>query len=247
VLANNDVNLRGGPGKGYAVVARLRGGQEAPIIGRNASGDWWQVEAPGVKQAWVAGTVVQVLGAIDTVEIAKNIPALPTAAPRPTAAPQPTAAVPPVVAKSGNPFVIQSVRLRSVGEDAQKCGGGGDHNIFLTVVDANGAPLDGVRVREVWTGGVRVSGEKGPGKAEFDLYGGGGGQVQVVDDANNAISDLTRGLSNTFPDFDLMKAAGYCNCKPHPDDASCAADIANQTYLFAWGHYAYEVVFRRTW
>ena len=82
VMADSDVNLRGGPGKGYAVVSRLRSGQEAPIVGRNASGDWWQIEVPGVKQAWVAGTVVRVLGAIDTVAVAKNIPVLPTAAPR---------------------------------------------------------------------------------------------------------------------------------------------------------------------
>ena len=58
-------------------------------------------------------------------------------------------------------------------------------------MDANGAPLDGVRVREKWTGAVHVTGVKGPGKAEFDLYGGGGGQVQVVDDGDNPISELT--------------------------------------------------------
>ncbi len=137
------------------------------------------------------------------------------------------------------------MRLRSVGEGAQACHGG-DHNIFVTVVDAAGAPVDGVRVLEVWTQQVHVSGDKGPGKAEFDLYRDGGGQVQLVDGANNPLSDLTRGLSNTFPDFDMMKAAGYCNCKPHPDDASCESDIVNKQYLFAWGHYAYEVVFRRT-
>jgi hypothetical protein len=133
-----------------------------------------------------------------------------------------------------------------VGENAQSCTGG-DHNIFVTVVDGSGAPLDGVRVREIWTGLIRVSGDKGPGRLEFDLWKDGGGQVQVVDEGNNPLSDLSRSLSNMYPDFDLMKPAGYCNCKPHPDDASCESDIVNKQYLFAYGHYAYEVVFRRAY
>ena len=88
-VADGDVNLRGGPGKAYPVVGKLLAGQEAEILGRNASGDWWQLAWPGGKQAWVAGTVVQILGPIDTVAVAKNIPAPPV---QPTRAPQPTAA-----------------------------------------------------------------------------------------------------------------------------------------------------------
>jgi len=75
VIADSNVNLRSGPGRAYPVIGQLRGGQEMPIIGRNASGDWWQIESAGASQAWVAGTVVRVLGAIDTVAVAKNIPA----------------------------------------------------------------------------------------------------------------------------------------------------------------------------
>ena len=89
VVADGDVNLRGGPGKAYPVAGKLLAGQEAEILGRNASGDWWQLAWPGGKQAWVAGTVVQILGPIDTVAVAKNIPAPPV---QPTRPPQPTAA-----------------------------------------------------------------------------------------------------------------------------------------------------------
>ena len=88
-VADGDVNLRGGPGKAYPVAGKLLAGQEAEILGRNASGDWWQLAWPGGKQAWVAGTVVQILGPIDTVAVAKNIPAPPV---QPTRPPQPTAA-----------------------------------------------------------------------------------------------------------------------------------------------------------
>lgn len=244
VVADSNVNLRSGPGRAYPVIGQLRAGQEVAIQARNANGDWWQVAWEGQGQAWVAGTVVKVLGAIDTVQVAQNIPTPP---PQPTAAPRPTAA-PPQPPVTGMEFVVESVRLRPLNVGSQRCDGG-DHNIFVTVLDAAGNPLDGVRILEVFTNQIRVTGAqgKGAGRAEYDLYGGGGGQLRIVDEANNPKSELTRGMSNTFPDFDLMKAAGYCTCKPHPDDASCEADLNSRQYMFAWGHYVYEVVFRRTY
>ncbi len=244
VIADSAINLRSGPGRTYPVIGQMRAGQELAIVARNASGDWWQLDWDGQGQAWVAGTVVSVLGPIDTVTVAQNIPTPPpqaTAAPRPTAAPT----APP---KPSTEFVVQSLRLRSVGEDSQRCDGG-DHNIFVTVIDAAGNAMDNVRVREVFTGQIQVTGVqgKGSGRVQYDIYRGGGGQVEIVNEANERISDVSRGMSDDWPDFDLMKAAGYCNCKPHLDDASCEADLRNKTYLFAVGHYAYEVVFRRTY
>jgi uncharacterized protein YgiM (DUF1202 family) len=241
VVANNVVNLRAGPGTAYPIVGRVQAGQEYDIISRNASGDWWQLAWDGPGQAWVASVVVAVRGPIDTVAVAQNVPPPPT--PKPTQPPQPTQPPKPSVA-----YVVKSLRLRSVGEDAQRCNGG-DHNIFVLVVDPAGNPLDGVRVREIFSGQIFVTGNqgKGPGRVQYDIFRGGGGQVDVVDEAGNRISEVTRGMSDDWPDFDLMKAAGYCNCKPHPDDASCEADLVNHTYLFAVGHYVYEVVFQRTW
>jgi hypothetical protein len=160
-------------------------------------------------------------------------PAAPTSTAAPTAPPNPTGA-----------YVIKSFRLRPVGQDAQHCASG-DHNIWVFVEDAAGNRIDGVRVRERFTGQIRVTGQKGPGIAQYDIFSGGGGQVQLIDDAGNAISPESRGMSDDWPDFDLMKAAGYCNCKPHPDDASCQADLASHQYLFARGHYVYEVVYMR--
>jgi hypothetical protein len=54
-------------------------------------------------------------------------------------------------------------------------------------------------------------------------------------------------MSADWPAFDMMKAGGYCQCKPHPDDASCQSELTNKTYLFAVGHYSYIVVFQRAW
>ena len=221
-------------------------GKEVDIIGRNSSGDWWRIAWDGAGQAWVAGLVVRVLGPIDTVAVAKDIPVLPTRPPAPpTQPPAPTAPPKPAV-----DYVIKSFRLLK-----QECNGG-NHNIFVQVLDKTGAPLDGVRVREGWRAqnpetahdAIKVSGAKGPGRAEYDIYRGGGGQVDIVDDAGNRISELSRGMSDDWPDFDLILAAGYCDCKPYPDAQSCRAGLEGKDYhYFPVGHYAFEVIFQRTW
>jgi hypothetical protein len=227
----------------------LRSGQEADIIGRNASGDWWQLDWDG--QAWVAGTVVKIVGALDTVAVAKNIPAAPTPRPAPTAAPaapaEPTKPPAAVAPKPSTAYVVKSVRVRPLGQDAQQCGGG-EHNIFVTVVDPGGAPIDGVRIREVFTGIIHVTGEKGPGRVDYDIYMDGGGQVEVVDENNNPLSPQTRGMSANLPDWDMFLDAGYCNCKPYPDVESCRAGWEARDFRYMPNsHYVYDVVFQRTY
>ena len=143
--------------------------------------------------------------------------------------------------------MLTEFRLRPVGQDAQRCTGG-DHNIFVKVVDAGGNPIDGVRVREIYTGQIHVTGDqgKGPGRVEYDIYRGGGGVVEIIDEAGNPLSPQTPGMSADWPAFDLILGGGYCNCKPHPDADSCRADLESKQYLFAVGHYVYEVTFQRS-
>jgi CRP-like cAMP-binding protein len=77
------------------------------------------------------------------------------------------------------------------------------HNIFVTVVDAAGNPVDGVKIaaKGMMEGDLmdlRVSGEKGPGKTEFVLYAGGGLHLYITDDGKNpANSDITPALDST--------------------------------------------------
>ena len=252
VVADSAANLRGGPGTGYPTIGQMAAGKEVDIIGRNTSGDWWRIAWDGAGQAWVAGLVVRVLGPIDTIAVAKDIPAPPPTSPPPppTQPPAPTAPPRPAV-----DYVVKSFRLIPMGQDAQRCNGG-NHNIFVQVLDKSGAPLDGVRVREGWrqqnpetvNDAIKVTGAKGPGRIEYDIYRGGGGQVDIVDGGGNRISELSRGMSDDWPDFDLIQAAGYCNCKPYPDAASCRAGLEGKEYsYFPIGHYAFEVVFQRTW
>jgi hypothetical protein len=227
----------------------------AIVLGRNEAGSWWQVILEDGTEGWVVASLVETDGPMDAVEIALNVAPPPQRAPAPVAteapaanpAPAPEAtATPPPAPEPGTPFRIATLRLRPVGQDAQRCDGG-DHNIFVTVVDAAGNPLDGVRVREIYSNQIIATGAqgKGPGRVEYDIYRGGGGVVEIVDENNNAISPQTRGMSADWPAFDLMLEAGYCGCKPHPNPDSCRADLENKGYLFAVGHYVYEVTFQR--
>ncbi len=87
---------------------------------------------------------------------------------------------------------------------------------------------------------------KGAGRVQFDIYKDGGGQLDIVDDGNTPISPQSRGMSSNLPDWDLFQAAGYCSC--FPDDASCRAGWDARDFRgFPMSHYAYEVVFQRTY
>ncbi len=243
------MNVRSGPGTGYAVLSQVQAGDELDILGRSQDSKWWQVTLPNGGEGWLAASLVTASGPTDGVQVAQNVAPPPTARAQPTAAPvvvQPTEPAAPPPVQSSSPYVMTSFRLRPVGQDAQHCTGG-DHNIFVTVVDLGGNPIDGVRVRETYTGQIYVTGDqgKGPGRVQYDIYRGGGGVVEIIDENNNPISGQSPGMSADWPPFDLMLAAGYCNCKPHPDPESCRADLESKQYLFTVGHYVYEVTFQR--
>lgn len=249
VVANaQGLNVRSGPGTAYPVIDEMRQDATADIVGRSADGSWWQVVLASGTQGWVKASLVSASGPLDGVEIAQAPapPATSTPRPAPTPAPPAAPAASSPAPKPSTAYAIVGFRLRPVGQDAQRCDGG-DHNIFVLVIDPAGNPIDGVRVQEIYTGIVHVTGDqgKGPGRVEYDIYRGGGGVVQIVDDNNTPISPQSRGMSADWPPFDLILEAGYCGCKPHPDPESCRVDLENKGYLFAVGHYVYEVTFQR--
>jgi uncharacterized protein YraI len=245
-VAASDVSLRGGPGKAYPVVGKLVAGQETDILGRNASGDWWQLAWPGGKQAWVAGTVVRILGPIDTIVVAKNIPAPPV---QPTAVPRPTAAPTAPPKPAGPDFRLEVHRLLTNEENGGRLDGtsvhcGGGHLFRVTVLDAAGNRLNGAVVKvvggqqqEVATG----SQGKGDGNAEFDLYEPGA-DVQVVRDADGrqTTSDTATGptMTDAIP-FDVLMGAHYCvsaeDCAHFLSQNGCS------------GHYSWDATFRRAY
>ena len=50
------VNVRSGPGTGFAVIGRLTQGQTFPITGKSENGDWWQFDYNGKRAGSSART-----------------------------------------------------------------------------------------------------------------------------------------------------------------------------------------------
>jgi hypothetical protein len=92
VTVNSNLNVRAGPGTNYERVGSLASGASVAIIGRDASGAWWQVpyaDAPGGK-GWISTGY----GAASNTEGVPVVEAPPT--PTPSApTPAPTSAAPP--------------------------------------------------------------------------------------------------------------------------------------------------------
>ncbi|NUQ39424.1 MAG: SH3 domain-containing protein [Caldilineales bacterium] len=87
------VNLRSGPGTNYSQVGQARGGQQFPILARNQTASWVQLETSNGAKAWVINDSrwTQVVGDVNSVAVAADIPTPPpTARPRPTNTPAPT-------------------------------------------------------------------------------------------------------------------------------------------------------------
>jgi hypothetical protein len=169
----------------------------------------------------------------DTPVPATNTPAPPTDTPEPTPTPEP--AKPPV------DFVVVEAYLLP-NPDYNSCPGA--HQIFVTVVDVNGDALDGITVEDTFRAvPPLVSGQKGPGKLEYDLWNNGFSlEVTQKEDGSPATSEVTPKLSSwdeDIPDQWLVDAK-YCR-----DLADCAARKSNNQ--LCRGHYAYNVTFQKTY
>lgn len=155
----------------------------------------------------------------------------PTPAP-PTATPVPPTAVPPrVVARQAAPAAVAaaaapakpSVQFKLVEmRRLSACENRGMHNIFITVVDAAGNPVDGVLLIQSPNGqpgsvlDKSVSGSKGPGKAEFIMWKGAEYAVYVsTDGANPASTDIAQPVHSNFTDEEMCGDGGGGNTLFH--------------------------------
>jgi hypothetical protein len=115
----------------------------------------------------------------------------------------------------------------------------GGHSIYLTVVAADGSPLDGIILEEVNNQPPVqvVTGEKGPGKTEFLMWAADY-RFKVVGDTGGRgySSEVTHQLSILFEHgvWDDLIRGGICS-----DEAACRA--------LGPLHYSYNVTFQRTW
>lgn len=160
-------------------------------------------------------------------------PAPPTNTPEPTATPEPP--------KPAVDFVVAKAQMNT-NPHYGSCPGA--QQIFVTVVDASGNPLDGVTVEDTFRAvPPHVSGEKGPGKLEYDLWDNGYAlQITKKQGGAPATSDVTPKLSTWDEDIpnEWLVQANYCK-----DMADCATRKANNQ--LCRGHYSYQVIFQRTY
>jgi hypothetical protein len=260
------INVRSGPGTEYPVIGGLEAGSAAPIVGRNAAGDWWQVEMSAAATGWVYAPLAQAAGDMAAVAIAANIPAPPTPAPtvQPAAPPAadlpapaatpvgeaPTAAEPTAAAPAGGPdFRVVEKRLWDVYEnggflvgDSVHCGE--KRQLVVNVLDANGSRINGVAVQaEYGAREIIVTGSQGRGDGVAEFVLGGGQDVKVIrdNDGRAVTSEMATGLSTNpagIP-FEYLIAAQYCT-----DEASCRHFVDAPG---CFGHYSWTVTFQRNY
>jgi LPXTG-site transpeptidase (sortase) family protein len=53
------LNVRAGPGVGYAIVDHVAGGTVLPVQSQNAAGDWLRVQTPSNRVGWVSAPLVE--------------------------------------------------------------------------------------------------------------------------------------------------------------------------------------------
>src|SRR5690606_36607669 len=87
------MNVRGGPGTDHPIVAALSTGSSARILGKDGSGEWWQIALDSGGDGWIYAPLVETVGNVSQVAVAQAVPTVPpataTPVPQPTAIPAP--------------------------------------------------------------------------------------------------------------------------------------------------------------
>jgi len=175
---------------------------------------------------------------------ATSTPRPPTPTPRPpTATPVPqqsSASLATEPPSAGVDFKVTRTDIVPVEENG--CHATGGHYIWITVVDINGQPLNGVVVKVI-NGGetlLTTGKDKPPGKTDFPMYGGY--QVEVTGDTGGRTytSERTRTVTSVDPPVSDLIASGICST-----EEECLERRAKNQ--LCQGHYSYRVDFQRQW
>lgn len=184
-----------------------------------------------------------------------------TPAPSPTQGPPPPTStpVPPTATpKPAVDFVVDQVYMFTKAENG---GCLGAHNIFVDVVDVNGASLLGVKVSDApYNNFVRITGDKnepaaplghmlGNKLAEIDLYKQGAAMQVIEYPVGNPVSsELSPKLSTNDWEIPIpwLVQAGYCS-----DEGDCKSKWNSGVFgvgsnSLCWGHYSYYLRFKAT-
>ena len=187
--------------------------------------------------------------------VPSDTPLPPSDTPSPTPIP-----LPPTETSTPTPppldFVVVHQRMWSneenggVSERGSVTGCGYGHQIYVWVIDPAGNPLDGVVIGDTFNNPRHITGEKGPGHAEYDLYMNGY-RLLVVEDTNAGrpvTSQVSEVLSSNDWEIPIpwLIEAHYC-----ASEEECIRRRADPAGVgqngLCWGHYSYEITFQRTW
>lgn len=159
------------------------------------------------------------------------LPAATSAPAPPTATPEPTSPPAPAV-----DFVISELRVLGLGENNGGIESGGLRNIYITVVDAAGNPIDGATIVNSAPFPIQVlSGDKGPGKAEILMNAE---EFRLIVESVNGqpvTSETSRAMSLVSPvPSDIAGKLGD------------ACPTVDNCPLPPYKHWSYVITFRRT-
>jgi len=120
----------------------------------------------------------------------------------------------------------------------------GMHTIFITVLDVEEKPLNDIVVGDTWNNVETVTGSKGAGKAEINLWSN---TMELVVKKDIQGQPYTSEVSFPFSSFmttipnEQMIQAGYC-----ANELECEWKRANDSY-YCGAHYSWEVIFQKTY
>lgn len=253
------VNVRQGPSTVYGLLGSVSAGQQFPLLGRNEQGDWWQVccfddDQPG----WVFGALVEVEN-IDGLATITDLPALPTTTttPIPVVVEEPTSEpqaedTAPSSAASGTAgnfdpnAQFHIVHYRAIGYGENNGGifnNGGQHMIFVNVVDENGQGIDGAVVKDAVNDKLNlVMGSKGPGRAEFEMFGEKFKLYVAATPSGPVTSQVSNQMDTVYPHLpDIIGKLGSAD----DERAICPTADDRCEPPFYHAHWSYEITFQK--
>lgn len=220
-VANQGMNVRGGPGTNYQIIGGAQAGDQFVIRGKDNSGAWWQVDYNG-RDGWLFAQLVNVSNT-DGVAVAQNIP--PPPPPTNTPVPPPPTNT-PVPAQPTQPPAPPAPTYKFNVAVVGKCERQPAGNWFEGRTYINGQPANGYKVVFSYApDGPHVTAPVQSGPHEgypgwrtgyyshiINARGAQAGNwfVWVVDDAGNRISEIANwqstgpgeGCNQAVVDFD---------------------------------------------
>ncbi|MCB0199770.1 MAG: SH3 domain-containing protein [Caldilineae bacterium] len=139
VVTNPRVNVRSLPSTDAPVLGQVLNGARLQIVGRDETGDWWQVCCFEGSAVWIADEVVRTEGPLELVALSPDLP---------TATPVPPTATPEAAAAATTPEPTAEPGDLSFSETSETFPFNQDYfRVAAKVVNAAGTPLDGYYLR----------------------------------------------------------------------------------------------------